>query len=242
MSKEAKDCIEAYFANNYEYVSCDNLQYVGNYVLMNKKMSGNIVYIVYSGSVSSKEANPSFANQTVYFPIGFDSVITNGDGTNEYDLMSTSIYGSTDLRFGWSNVRGYTNGQMMFNDLAQVNKVKYTYDVSENLTQFGSASSTEETTANTTGQDYILPNSNSAYLTESDLEGLTQEQLRLARNELYARYGYIFEDEGLRNYFEQKSWYQGTVSRDNFNESVFNEYETANKDLIVNYETKKGYR
>ena len=243
MSKDAKDCIEVYFANNYQYISCDNLQYVGNYVLMNKKMSGNMVCIVYSGTVSSKETNPVFTSQTVYFPIEFSSVITNGDGTSEYDLMSSNIYGTTDLKFnGWSNVRGYTNGQNMFNDLVQVNKVKYTYDVSEKLTQFGSVSTTEETTKNTTGQDYILSNSNSAYLTEKDLEGLTQEQLRLARNELYARYGYIFEDEGLKNYFDQKSWYQGTVAKENFNESVFNEYETANKDFIVNYETQKGYR
>lgn len=89
---------------------------------------------------------------------------------------------------------------------------------------------------------YILPESDSRFLTKDDLDGLTQEECRLARNELFARHGRIFQDESLRAYFESLEWYQGTVLPDDFDESVFNEYEFANRDLIVEYEKEQGYR
>ena len=89
--------------------------------------------------------------------------------------------------------------------------------------------------------DYILPNSNSAYLTEADLAGLTREELRLARNEIYARHGRKFKDAALNEYFLSKSWYHPTVEPDAFDESVFNDYEIANRKLIGDYEEKMGY-
>lgn len=89
---------------------------------------------------------------------------------------------------------------------------------------------------------YVLPNSDSAYLTKSDLYGLTQEECRLARNELYARHGRKFDDEGLQEYFNSKDWYQGYIDPSDFNDSVLNEYEIANRDLIVQYEEEMGYR
>lgn len=96
--------------------------------------------------------------------------------------------------------------------------------------------------AYTEQSDYILPESNSRYLDISDLEGLTADECRLARNELYARHGRKFDDESLRAYFESKEWYEGTIDAKDFDESVLNEYEFANRDLIVEYEKEQGYR
>lgn len=89
---------------------------------------------------------------------------------------------------------------------------------------------------------YVLPNSDSAYLTESDLYGLTQEECRLARNELYARHGRLFDDEGLQSYFNSKDWYYGYISPSDFSDSILNEYEKENRDLIVQFEEEMGYR
>ncbi|MCI8464924.1 MAG: YARHG domain-containing protein [Lachnospiraceae bacterium] len=89
--------------------------------------------------------------------------------------------------------------------------------------------------------EYILPTSDSAYLTEADLAALTKEELRLARNEIYARHGRKFKDSGLNNYFMSKSWYVPLIDPDRFNENVFNEYEAANRKLIADYEKKMGY-
>lgn len=91
-------------------------------------------------------------------------------------------------------------------------------------------------------QDYILPGSDRRYLSRSDLEGFTAEDCRLARNEIYARHGRMFQDEALQNYFNSFDWYHPSISPDDFDESMLNDYEVANRDLIVAYESEKGYR
>ena len=83
---------------------------------------------------------------------------------------------------------------------------------------------------------YILPNSNSRYLAESDLNGLTKEQLRIARNEIYARHGRLFDSQDLQNYFNNQLWYNGRIKPADFNESVLNQYEKANIALIQRVE------
>lgn len=89
---------------------------------------------------------------------------------------------------------------------------------------------------------YFLPTSSSEYLTMSDLEGFSQDDCRLARNELYARHGRRFDDPNLQAYFDACDWYEGTIEPADFDESVMNEYEIANRDLIVQYEKDMGYR
>lgn len=44
-------------------------------------------------------------------------------------------------------------------------------------------------------------------ITYADVEGKSAEELRLMRNYIFARRGYIFESEDLKEYFEQFSWY-----------------------------------
>lgn len=90
--------------------------------------------------------------------------------------------------------------------------------------------------------DDIFPLSSSSYLDESDLDGLSKEECRIARNEIYARHGRMFTDEALQSYFDSKDWYDGYIEPEDFDESVLNEYEISNRDLIVEYETEMGYR
>ena len=88
--------------------------------------------------------------------------------------------------------------------------------------------------------DYIFPDSDSKYLKKSKVKKLSKKKLRLARNELYARHGYIFEDEELYNYFSSKDWYNPSIPSDEFNDSeYFNKYEIANRNLIQKIEAKK---
>ena len=83
-----------------------------------------------------------------------------------------------------------------------------------------------------TGGDYILPESNSRYLTDADVSGLTLQQLNYAKNEIYARHGRKFDSKELQNYFGSKSWYNGTVNAADFKETVFNEYEKKNAEFL----------
>ena len=84
--------------------------------------------------------------------------------------------------------------------------------------------------------EYVIPGSDTRYVTEEDLEGLTSEELRYARNEIFARHGRRFQDKDLQSYFDSKSWYNGTTDPKDFDEHLLNQYESYNRDFIVTYE------
>jgi YARHG domain len=54
---------------------------------------------------------------------------------------------------------------------------------------------------------YILPESNTMKLTDEVLGKLSTNELSIARNEIYARHGYIFKSSDLNKYFSTKPWY-----------------------------------
>lgn len=89
------------------------------------------------------------------------------------------------------------------------------------------------------GDEYILEDSANRYLTKEELMYLSKEDLRLARNEIYARRGRLFNSSDLQDYFNSMSWYYGTIPADQFDESVLNEYEKANLITIKEVEMMK---
>lgn len=93
------------------------------------------------------------------------------------------------------------------------------------------------------GDSYILP-TDTQYITKSDLYGLPKEEVVLARNEIYARYGYSFQSENIRSYFESQSWYYAdpSVNSSTFSESMLNDYERTNLETILSYEREMGWK
>lgn len=79
---------------------------------------------------------------------------------------------------------------------------------------------------------YLIPHSDYFHLTESDLFGLSKNELRLARNEIYARYGFVFESADLQNYFNTQAWYYPNPLYKGELSSV----EKHNVDLIKSFE------
>ena len=88
---------------------------------------------------------------------------------------------------------------------------------------------------------YILPQSSEEYLSEDAVEILSREECRIARNEIYARHGRRFNDKQLQDYFDACSWYEGTISPEDFSEDILNEVEKANLQMIAEYEEEMGY-
>ena len=89
--------------------------------------------------------------------------------------------------------------------------------------------------------DFVLPDSSIRVLDKSELAGLSAEQCRIARNEIYAKHGRMFDDAGLQNYFNLCSWYHGTIPADRFSDTMLSDIEIQNRNLIVSYEKEKGY-
>lgn len=86
-------------------------------------------------------------------------------------------------------------------------------------------------------QEYIFPSSDSRFLSEEEVRNIETDKLRIARNEIFARHGYIFNDEELSQYFNGTSWYNGTVPAEQFDmDAVLNDFEKKNIELIEGIE------
>ncbi len=71
-----------------------------------------------------------------------------------------------------------------------------------------------------------------------DLSTLSYEELRLLRNEIFARNGYLFSDGYLRGYFNKYKWYMPVFDVDTF-KVVLNQEEGKLIDAILAEESKR---
>ncbi|MFO8080354.1 MAG: stalk domain-containing protein [Armatimonadota bacterium] len=81
----------------------------------------------------------------------------------------------------------------------------------------------------------LLPQSNDRRLSTGDLAGLSNWQLTLARNEIYARHGRSFNNAHIRAYFQSTGWYS---PRSNFRESWLSQTEQSNAAFIRDYQAR----
>lgn len=82
----------------------------------------------------------------------------------------------------------------------------------------------------------IIASSSQRLLNSTDVNNLTRKQLRIARNEIFARHGYIFNSSDLKSIFKNTTWYQPSTR------SVsLNKIEQANVFFLRNAE-KKGVK
>jgi hypothetical protein len=51
------------------------------------------------------------------------------------------------------------------------------------------------------------PQASTRYLNESDVENMSKDELKIMRNEIFARHGYCFKKKDLREAFEVFDWY-----------------------------------
>ncbi len=76
----------------------------------------------------------------------------------------------------------------------------------------------------------MLPQSNDRHLVNSDLNGYSNWQMTLARNEIYARRGRPFNNSHIRAYFQSTGWYRANSS---FQESWLTKTESRNAKYIA---------
>ena len=106
----------------------------------------------------------------------------------------------------------------------------------------GKGITTDTTIKNVSKEGYLLEYSNSKNLTKEDIKQLSEYELYLALYEIYARHGRGFNDASVTSYFSKYDWYEETTRPEVFDESILNEYEKYNRDLIIEYQYEKGYR
>lgn len=91
-------------------------------------------------------------------------------------------------------------------------------------------------------KDFMIPDSSDRSLSYSDLSGLTLAQLRIARNEIFARHGRQFNDPLLNQWFYSKKWYLDIRKKyspkqfENLSPYPITKLETENINFIKEYE------
>lgn len=88
---------------------------------------------------------------------------------------------------------------------------------------------------------YVLPDSSTRLYSASELQGLSNWDLYIARNEIYARHGRTFQKDDLQSYFNSQSWYTPLYSPEQFDSlGLLNSTEQQNASTILSIEQSRG--
>ncbi len=78
-------------------------------------------------------------------------------------------------------------------------------------------------------EEELLPESRYRELTADDVADMTRRQLFVARMEIHARHGRVFESRPLQRYFERWSWYKPDP---NYTDELLSDVERRNVDFL----------
>ena len=216
-------------------------------------IAGIVCAIVFFGPFGTEEADEQeYVSEQSAQVVGnpdktSHTVIFDTDGGTSYEsieaIADDVITEPPDpIRYGYTFDGWYL-------DKALTNKVSFPYKVKQDDPETivfyagwkdSNNSSTVRNPSSSSGgyaaSSDLFPQSSSAYLTRSDLYGLSLEQIQRAINEIYARNGYIFQSSMTeKEYFESQPWYVGTETDMDAVRSKFNQYEKANEELLAEY-------
>ena len=91
--------------------------------------------------------------------------------------------------------------------------------------------------------DFVLIDSDVTLTNEEELDALENWQIRVARNEIFARVGRIFESQDMKEYFDNQEWYEGIIPAATFDakrDEYMNAIELENMNIITKYEKDHG--
>ncbi len=90
---------------------------------------------------------------------------------------------------------------------------------------------------------YVLPDSSYNYYSYDDLSDMSTYDLYIARNEIFARHGRMFNRTDLQDYFNSQAWYEPIYSPADFDaiqNSVLSDCEMQNARTMKQVEADKG--
>lgn len=157
---------------------------------------------------------------------GGDSVITILDGDGQAQSGTTKQTAAAETPKDQNAATEKTTERVTEKQTTGAPK-KQTEKITEKQTEAAEDPTKQPQTQAQSGS-YILPQSSERLLTDSDVDGMSYEELQMAINEIYARHGRKFSSQSVQNYFDGQSWYQGTVEPDDFSDSVFSQIEGQN--------------
>lgn len=87
---------------------------------------------------------------------------------------------------------------------------------------------------------YFFPDTATRYITENELYNMTDKEIAIARNEIFARHGRKFTKQEWIDFFSTKTWYVPTYDPETFDSmDLLNDFEKKNLKVILAYEEKR---
>lgn len=168
---------------------------------------------------------------------GFTVEISDYEYSYDYPegyIISQTPEGDTSASTGTIVKLVISSGQIQRETEAPATQAQQSSNSQSSASDNSNSQSSSNTNTNNNG-GFIFPNSDSSYLSNAQVSALSDDDLQLAINEIYARRGRIFKDASLNAYFNSQSWYEGKYTPEEFEKNVkFNTYEQKNLQLLIN--------
>lgn len=168
---------------------------------------------------------------------GFTVEISDYEYSYDYPegyIISQTPEGDTNASTGTVVKLVISSGQIQRETEAPATQAHQSSNSQNSSSGNSNSQSSSNTNTNNNG-GFIFPNSDSSYLSNAQVSALSDDDLQLAINEIYARRGRIFKDASLNSYFNSQSWYEGKYTAEEFEKNVkFNTYEQKNLQLLIN--------
>lgn len=168
---------------------------------------------------------------------GFTVEISDYEYSYDYPegyIISQTPEGDTSASTGTVVKLVISSGQIQRETEAPATQAQQSSNSQNSSSGNSNSQSSSNTNTNNNGGS-IFPNSDSSYLSNAQVSALSDNDLQLAINEIYARRGRIFKDASLNAYFNSQSWYEGKYTAEEFEKNVkFNTYEQKNLQLLIN--------
>lgn len=168
---------------------------------------------------------------------GFTVEISDYEYSYDYPegyIISQTPEGDTSASTGTVVKLVISSGQIQRETEAPATQAQQSSNSQSSASGNSNSQSSSNTNTNNNG-GFIFPNSDSSYLSNAQVSALSDDDLQLAINEIYARRGRIFKDASLNTYFNSQSWYEGKYTPEEFEKNVkFNTYEQKNLQLLIN--------
>lgn len=205
-------------------------------ILQNSLIQYNDKFLIRRNDLADKESLQDTDRKKVP-----ENPVKKGAG----NMIKKSIIAKTTALIAGLSIIGIITGICLHNNkekdsdvfVENTTQTENTVDSSEDKQEQEDISNNEKDKNDT----YILPESHIRYIEYSEILDFDTERLNLAKNEIYARHGFIFSTDSIAQYFENCTWYEPSVEASQFTDSVFNTYELTNIRLLEDYEKASTY-
>lgn len=183
--------------------------------------------------VKETQRGLSFFHKASYEKVeGYGQLCSIVRNDNMFDYPSYKVIGYTDQ---------YIYYMLFPTDVTALPEdamIKQEYSSIKGYRDLTKAVTIDSESARYDAKEFVLPLSAVKEIPSDYLYCLDKQEVRIARSEIYARHGVIFEEEDLNEHFTACSWYTPTVEAAAFDEGLLSQIELDNIVILTEREGK----